>query len=117
MRPRSSSRASWGYIRDDGEARPIVNRLMGALPPGSYLVIADGTNTSEGFNEIQRRYEESGAVPYYLRSPEQVKRFFDGLQPVAPGIVPLGQWRPDPSPFEPSPQVDACTICGVARKE
>lgn len=69
---------------------------MGALPPGSYLVIADGTNTSEGFNEIQRRYEESGAVPYYLRSPEQVKRFFDGLQPVAPGILPLGQWRPDP---------------------
>ena len=105
-----------GHVRDDAEARLVVDHLVGTLTSGSYLVIADGTNTSEGFNEIRRQYEESGAIPYYLRSPEELERFFDGLQPVEPGVVPLGQWRPGPSPFEPFAEVDACTICGVARK-
>ena len=62
----------------------------------------------------QRQYNESGAAPYHLRSPEQVARFFDGLELVEPGVVPVQQWRPDPSPFGISAEV--YSFCGVGRK-
>jgi hypothetical protein len=90
-----------------------VRWLVRGLPSGSYLALADGASTSATFNEAQRQYNESGAVPYYLRSPEQIARFFDGLDLVDPGVVPCARWRPGPSPFGP---LDAAVFGGVAMK-
>lgn len=56
----------------------------------------------------------TGAVPYQLRSPEQISGFFHGLELLEPGVVPVSQWRPDPSPFGPPRHVD--TYGGMARK-
>jgi S-adenosyl methyltransferase len=97
----------------DVEAYPAVRWLLRGLPSGSYLALADGANTSRAFNEAQRRYNESGAAPYYLRSPEQIARFFDGLELVDPGVVPCGQWRPGPGPSRPA---SADVYGGVGRK-
>ncbi|HEY4726077.1 MAG TPA: SAM-dependent methyltransferase, partial [Actinomycetota bacterium] len=70
-----------GHIGDDDEARAIVKRLLGALPAGSYLTVCDGTNIiSEAGVEAQRLYNESGAVPYRLRTPDQIAAFFEGLE-------------------------------------
>jgi S-adenosyl methyltransferase len=87
-----------GHVADFDEARSIVRKLMDGLPSGSYLVHYDSTNTDEVFNEATRIYnEESGGVPYILRSPEQLTRLYDGLQLVEPGVVMCTRWRPDPS--------------------
>jgi hypothetical protein len=51
-------------------------------------------------------------VPYYLRSPEQFNRFFAGLELVAPGVVPIVQWRPDPD----TEQAEIYSYGGVGRK-
>jgi SAM-dependent methyltransferase len=86
-----------GHIGDDDEARSIVKRLLDALPPGSYLTICDGTNDLfEAGVEAQRLYNESGAVPYRLRSAQQIADFFEGLELVEPGVVSCPRWRPDP---------------------
>ncbi|MFC5186738.1 SAM-dependent methyltransferase [Actinomadura harenae] len=45
----------------------------------------------------QARYNGSGARPYVLRRPEQIAGFLTGPDPVPPGVVPLPNWRPDPS--------------------
>ena len=103
-----------GHVADDDEARSIVRQLVGALPPGSYLTLSDGANTSKVREQAHDRYAQTGAVPYRLRSPEQIQAFFDGLELLEPGIVPVSQWRPDPSPFGPPHHVD--TFGGVARK-
>jgi hypothetical protein len=34
---------------------------------------------------------------YTLRSREQVARFFAGMDLIAPGLVPVEEWRPDPA--------------------
>jgi O-methyltransferase involved in polyketide biosynthesis len=102
-----------GHI-PDAEAYPIVSSLVAGLPPGSYLTLYDGANVNEVFNDAQRGYNESGAVPYYLRSPEQIARFFAGLEMLEPGVVPTAEWRPDPSPFEAP--VAAYTYGAVAHK-
>ena len=62
---------------------------------GGYLVVRDATDTVQAHVQALRAYEQTGAVPYRLRTPTQVARFFDGLEPVEPGIVPIQQWRPD----------------------
>jgi S-adenosyl methyltransferase len=102
-----------GHIADYDQARSIVRRLLDGLPSGSYLVLADSINVGEAHIEAGRRYNEGGSVPYVLRSPEQVAGFFDGLDLVAPGLVPISRWRPDPSPFPPA---EVETLGGVARK-
>jgi hypothetical protein len=49
------------------------------------------------------------------RTPEQIGRFFDGLDLVAPGVVSCSRWRPDPSTLGGQPaEVDE--FSGVARK-
>jgi hypothetical protein len=106
-----------GHIEDDEEARSIVERLMDALPPGSYLTICDGTNdTSEAGVEAQRRYNESGAVPYRLRSATQVAAFFEGLEVVEPGVVSCPRWRPDPDDLGRGLPAEMDQVAGVGRK-
>jgi hypothetical protein len=80
---------------DDQFARSVVGCLKQALPAGGYLALYEATNTVPAHNEAIRLYNESGAVPYHLRGEEQVVRFFDELEVVEPGIVPIQDWRPD----------------------
>jgi len=102
-----------GHIDDDDQARSIVARLVEAVPSGSYLTICDGTNDLyESGVEAQRRYNESGAAPYRLRSSREIARFFEGLELVEPGVVSCPRWRPDAG--EPGPEMDQ--VAGVARK-
>jgi S-adenosyl methyltransferase len=103
-----------GHVGSDQEAASIVTALLGSLTAGSYLVIADGVNTSQAGNEAQARYNEQSPVPYYLRSPARLAAFFTGLQLVEPGVVSCSDWRPDPQAgVVPS---EAAVYCGVAVK-
>jgi hypothetical protein len=85
-----------GHIEEDDEARAIVRRLLDLLPSGSYLAFYDGTDTSEKIVEGARISSEGGH-DYFLRSPERIARFFDGLELVEPGVVSVSYWRPDPA--------------------
>ena len=106
-----------GHIDDDEEARSIVRRLVDALASGSYLTICDGTNDiSEAGVEAQRRYNESGAVPYRLRSSRQIAEFFEGLELVEPGVVSCPQWRPDPGDAGRDLPAEMDQFAGVGRK-
>jgi O-methyltransferase involved in polyketide biosynthesis len=89
---------------DDEQAYPSVRRLVSNLPPGSYLALADGVSSGAAFEEAQQGYDDTGAIPYRLRTPAQVAAFFDGLDIAEPGVVPCEQWRPEPGQFTPSGQ-------------
>ena len=102
-----------GHIADYDEARAIVRALLDALPPGSFLAFNDSVDTNRANAEATRLYNESGAVPYYLRSPQQLAGFFDGLELLAPGVVPITDWRPDPGTAAATGEVIA--LGGVAR--
>jgi hypothetical protein len=101
-----------GNVMDDGEARSIVDRLMSAVPSGSYLVINDGTDGNDRGVEGARIRGDAGD-PYCLRSPALLARFFDGLELLDPGVVTTSRWRHDPE----SAELGALAVaCGVARK-
>jgi len=100
-----------GLVADFDQAQSIVSRLLAALPPGSYLALYDGADTDQAYVEAIRRFNQSGAVPYTPRSPEQVSRYFDGLEILPPGVVTVSRWRPDRA----EPTEVAC-VGGVGRK-
>jgi O-methyltransferase involved in polyketide biosynthesis len=103
-----------GHIDDYDEAQSIVDQLLDRLPSGSYLALNDGTNTNQRVNEAQEAYNNSGAVPYHLRSPEQVAGFFHGLELVEPGVVRLPLWRPDDS--SPGGMKELPQLGGIGRR-
>jgi hypothetical protein len=104
-----------GLVADFDQARSIVSRLMAALPSGSYLAVYDGADTDPAYAEAIRRYNAgSGAVPYTPRSPEQISRYFDGLELLPPGVVTVSRWRPEPSRRGDLPEVSCAG--GVGRK-
>ena len=100
-------------VDDDQVARSIVESLKAALPSGGYLIMYEGVDTDPAQREALRQYNQSGAVPYLLREPGQIARFFEGLELVDPGLVPIHQWRPDPGSAS-APAVPA--IGAVGRK-
>jgi len=102
-----------GHVADEAEIKRIIGELLEPLPSGSFLTLYDGTATDEAFTEAQEGYDETGAVPYRLRRPEQIAGFFEGLEPVEPGVVPVNLWRPEPSPFPPA---EVHAYGGIGRK-
>lgn len=98
---------------DDRAGRSVVEALKDALPPGGYFVMYEGINTDPEQNKALEQYNASGAIPYHVREPEQVLRFFGGLELVDPGVVPIHQWHPDPGTVDP-PAVPA--LGGIGRK-
>jgi hypothetical protein len=102
-----------GHVSDYAAARAVVDGLLAACPPGSYLALADSVLVGDAHIAAGENYAETGAVPYQLRSPAEIAGFFHGLDLVEPGVVPVPDWRPDPAPF---PVVPVDTHGGVARK-
>lgn len=105
-----------GHVADYDEARAVARRLVEGLPSGSYLLCYDGTATSEEMLTAQDEYNRSGAVPYYVRTPEQIAGFFEGLDLVAPGVVRVTDWHPEPEP-QPAPPAEVDAYGGLARKQ
>ncbi|MFG2497863.1 SAM-dependent methyltransferase [Streptomyces sp. NPDC048441] len=100
-----------GHVGEYEQARGLVAQLMAGLPSGSYLVISDGTATSEAMVTASNEYNKSGAIPYHVRSVEEIGGFFDGLELVEPGVSQVTRWRPESEDTTP---VDA--YGAVARK-
>jgi O-methyltransferase involved in polyketide biosynthesis len=102
------------YVPDSDEPHRIVAEVMAALPSGSYLAVSDTTRdidverVTEGAARLNQRM---GDTRQTLRTRAEFTRFFDGLELVEPGVVPLPQWRAIASPAHTIP-----AYAGIGRK-
>jgi O-methyltransferase involved in polyketide biosynthesis len=103
-----------GQIPDSDDPQSIINRMLDAVPSGSYLAISDGVSTNESLREAARRLSETSRNWYHLRSPAQISAFFDGLELVDPGVAPLDRWRPHVTRVPDTGDVTG--VGGVGRK-
>ena len=102
------------FILDEQDPYGLVSRLVAALPSGSYLVIShptDDFNPNRG--ESMKVYNERSADQAVVRDKAATARFFDGLELLEPGVVPVARWRPDSDLTAARP---SSMWCGVARK-
>jgi len=91
------------FIPDDAEAAALVQRLVDAVPSGSYVAISHPTTEINGAVMIEalRLWNEGPAAKMVLRSAEQVKNLFGSLEMVEPGVVTCSQWHPDKGDEDP----------------
>jgi trans-aconitate methyltransferase len=83
----------------------VTSRLVGAVPPGSYLAIS--IPASDIQPEVQAAVarhlnEDMPDITITFRSHAEVTRFFDGQELLEPGIVPMNYWRPGPGGPDPA---------------
>jgi hypothetical protein len=107
-------------IPDEDAPAESVAALVDAVPSGSYLVLshmtsdgadADIAGVSSRLDERMRTTNRPA-----LRTVEVVKRFFDGLELLEPGLVPATAWRPESSASTGGPTRPMPVYGGVARK-
>ena len=85
------------YIPDVAEAREIVARLLGAVPPGSFLTISHAGSDlfPDQIAAFEKRLNEHlPGDQHVARTRAAVAKFFDGTQLLAPGVVRVSEWRP-----------------------
>ncbi|HEY2505272.1 MAG TPA: SAM-dependent methyltransferase [Streptosporangiaceae bacterium] len=105
------------FIPDSDEPYGLVDRLMAALPPGSYLTIGHGASDIQPAEaaELTRRYNARSSAQIRMRNRDEVARFFAGLEMTTPGPVPLSEWLP-PGKVEVGTASDLAGYCGIGRK-
>jgi hypothetical protein len=106
------------FLPQQAAARDIVRTLLEALPSGSYLTVSCAT-TEFLTPELAASWDESlrtGRSDVYPRSRAEFNEFFAGLDLVDPGVVAIGDWRPDPFATEHPTPVEASMFGAVGRK-
>ncbi|MEV5707273.1 SAM-dependent methyltransferase [Actinoallomurus sp. NPDC052274] len=79
------------FITDRDGPYGIVTRFRWAMAPGSCLLLSHAKANPE--TEHAAEVWERANAPGVPRTVEDIARFFDGLQLVQPGLVPVSRWR------------------------
>ncbi|QIS10069.1 SAM-dependent methyltransferase [Nocardia arthritidis] len=103
-----------GHARSYADMLRIVRTVMAATPPGSYLVLWDGTTDSQAYVTLCEEYTKSGGVPYIPRTQAEIRAAFDGFEFVEPGFTAITEWRNDSIEVGALQSISA--YGGVARK-
>ena len=83
------------YIPDEEDPWGMIRRLLEAVPAGSYLTVSDTVRDIDTARVTTgtARLNEKMPTQLNLRTRPEWERFFDNLELVEPGIVPLPEWR------------------------
>ena len=84
-------------IVDQDDPYGIVARLIAAVPAGSYLALSQVASDieAEQMAEAAKRYNRLAHETQRHRTHAEVTGFFDGLELLDPGLVPVQMWRPE----------------------
>lgn len=92
------------FVRRDSTAYRITSVLMDGVGSGSHLMVAHhGSDLfveehAELWRMIDRLADEGKMMGAAPRSHSEVTKFFDGLDLVEPGVVPIEEWHTAPDP-------------------
>jgi len=101
------------FVHDHQDPYGVVRRIVETLPAGSYLVMSHATYDLVDPAKVEVLERQSGGQ-WRSRSRDEFARFFDGMTLVEPGVVPIGDWRPEPGGTRPDP-AQIVTYGAVAR--
>ncbi|MDQ0407390.1 hypothetical protein J2S50_005939 [Streptomyces sp. DSM 40167] len=106
-----------GDAVDGDDVHGLLGRYVDALAPGSHPVLSQVTPDLNP-EAVGRAAALStrGGTPFHPRSLTAFTRFFDGLELLGPGIIPVTGWRPDPQDVAAQAEGIVPVHAGVARK-
>jgi hypothetical protein len=105
-------------VPDSQDPHALIDRLLTALAPGSYLALSHLTldYPSAAVDAAMRLYARSG-IAARPRSRPEIERFFERLQLLDPGVELVSHWRRSPhdGPVAASEQVACLAGVGLLR--
>ena len=107
---------------DDPARSPqdIMAEYVGALPSGSFVVLAHFFDPEDDDSALARRLEEmfvhSPMGSGRFRTRAEIAGLFPGLQMLEPGLTVATRWRPDTASDGPLAPAQRCIAGGVGRK-
>jgi hypothetical protein len=103
------------FIQDDEGPHQIVDVLMDAMPPGSYLAVSHFAKDlyRDQMARFARVLNENLSVGTVPRDKAEVARFLRRLDLAEPGVVQVSKWRPS---NEAESGAAAAVWGGVGRK-
>ena len=105
------------FIPGQGAAKPLVDELMDALAPGSFLVVTHLTHdfTPPDIVATHRTLQRQGKSDFWMRTKDEFTELFDDLKLLDPGVVPTTQWKPDSD--IPDADLRAVTVWAAAGRK
>ncbi|MEV0621591.1 SAM-dependent methyltransferase [Nonomuraea sp. NPDC050404] len=111
------------HLSDEEDPAGILARFVRRLAPGSHVVIshfhnpgAEHPEVSEQAATAEKLFNEHLGTGRW-RTRQELLAYFDGLELLEPGLVPLPEWRPDPEEDQAELGITYHTFAGgVARK-
>ena len=111
------------FVAGGSDPRGLVKRYSDALAPGSYVALSHATADRLPDRSVQAMYDtyKNAPVQLYLRTHDEVLRFFDGLELVppygnaAPDLTYVGVWGAE-DPEEADSEGSRVLYCGVGRR-
>lgn len=107
------------FLEDEDKPFAAVAELTDALAPGSLIVVCHAAYA--GIPLPQEQVAGTVGVykdirnPLVMRTEQEIAGFFDGYDLVEPGLVPMGNWRPECPAGEEDPYAMS-GFAGVGRK-
>jgi len=103
------------HLSEADDPYQVVETLMAAVPPGSYLVISHPARDIHAAEmaAMAAQLNKMMAEKVTFRAKAEVARFFTGMELVEPGMANVPDWRPGTEEEAASP---AALWAGVARK-
>ncbi|MEU9478102.1 SAM-dependent methyltransferase [Streptomyces sp. NPDC048191] len=104
------------FVPDAEDPWAAVRVLLDALPAGSHLVLSHVSlaELDELAGTTDRAFEKRSIELNANRTKEQIRRFFDGLELLEPGLVETTEWRSGTA--APRKVSDMVIYAGLARK-
>jgi S-adenosyl methyltransferase len=107
--------ATLGFVIADAVATQILRSLVAAVPIGSYVALYhQASDQGPAMAVMARRWNAMSPRKITPRSRTQLTRLLTGLDVVAPGLVSVTDWRPDPE--DPRSEHSVPVYGVVARK-
>jgi hypothetical protein len=103
------------FIPDSDDPHRLVARLVDALAPGSYLVMSHATGDFISARTVAELDEIVSDEPFRARTKAEFAAFFEGLEFVEPGIVPVSEWRAENEP-QPRPPAEHIGCYGAVAR-
>jgi hypothetical protein len=106
------------FVTDAQQAYAAVDRIKGALAPGSYLALTHVTFDPLAPDHAARLIDLADSLthgPFKARSRHEIAAFLDGLQIVEPGLVSTVQWQPDRDPRPEATVAEAVAYAAIGR--
>ncbi|MGW0805120.1 SAM-dependent methyltransferase [Nonomuraea sp. NPDC002799] len=106
------------FVPDDAEAARIAATVRARLRPGGYLVLSHlyaGNATDDAVTGGNQIYSGTTSGGLARRGYDDIVPYFDGLDLVGPGVVPVSDWTRDAAPDGSYDYVKSGILAGVGR--